>query len=76
MKKILVCGAGGFIGSNLVKKLKKEGFWVKGVDLKKPEFSKTAADEFVIADLRDGSVYENIYDVEFDEVYQLAAEKT
>lgn len=74
MKKILVCGAGGFIGSNLVKKLKKEGFWVKGVDLKKPEFSKTAADEFVIADLRDVSVYKNIYDVEFDEVYQLAAD--
>jgi nucleoside-diphosphate-sugar epimerase len=53
MKKALVCGAGGFIGSHLVKRLKKEGFWVRGVGLKHPEFSETAADEFVIGDLRD-----------------------
>ena len=55
-KTALVCGAGGFIGSHLVRKLKKEGFWVRGVDLKKPEFSKTEVDEFVVADLREQSV--------------------
>lgn len=52
MKTALVCGAGGFIGSHMVKRLKKEGYWVRGVDLKYPEFSKSEADEFVIADLR------------------------
>jgi nucleoside-diphosphate-sugar epimerase len=51
MKKALVCGAGGFIGVHLVRKLKKVGYWVRGVDLKKPEFSKTAADEFILCDL-------------------------
>ena len=60
MKTALVCGAGGFIGGHLVKKLKAEGFWVRGVDLKNPEFSKTAADEFVIGDLRDQSVCQKI----------------
>ena len=49
--KALVLGAGGFIGSHLVKRLKKEGFWVRGVDLKYPEFTKTEADDFVIGDL-------------------------
>lgn len=53
MKTALVLGAGGFIGSHLVKRLKSEGYWVRGVDLKYPEFSKTQADEFVILDLRD-----------------------
>lgn len=74
MKKALVCGAGGFIGSHLVKRLKKEGFRVRGVDLKYPEFSKTEADEFVIGDLRDPVVCQNILDYPFDEVYQLAAD--
>ena len=74
MKKALVCGAGGFIGSHLVKRLKKEGFWVRGVDLKYPEFSETAADEFVIGDLRDQVVSKSITDIPFDEVYQLAAD--
>jgi len=60
MKTALVLGAGGFIGSHLVRKLKKEGFWVRGVDLKYPEFSKTAADDFVIGDLRDPRVVNNI----------------
>lgn len=73
-KNVLVCGAGGFIGSHLVKKLKREGCWVRGVDLKKPEFSETFADEFVIGDLRDQSVYQKILDLPFDEVYQLAAD--
>ena len=53
MKHALVCGAGGFIGSHLVKRLKNEGYWVRGVDLKRPEFSPTAADEFLILDLRE-----------------------
>jgi nucleoside-diphosphate-sugar epimerase len=53
MKTALVLGAGGFIGSHLVKKLKSEGFWVRGVDLKYPEYDKTAADDFKIYDLRD-----------------------
>ena len=56
MKTALVCGAGGFIGSHLVKRLKAEGFWVRGVDLKFPEFGETAADDFVIGDLRDPRV--------------------
>jgi nucleoside-diphosphate-sugar epimerase len=73
-KTALVCGAGGFIGSHLVKKLKKEGFWVRGVDLKYPEFSKTGADDFIIGDLRDPDVCKNILDRQFDEVYQLAAD--
>ena len=49
----LVLGAGGFIGSHMVKRLKSEGYWVRGVDLKYPEFSESAADEFVQGDLRD-----------------------
>lgn len=73
-KEALVCGAGGFIGSHLVKKLKEEGFWVRGVDLKYPEFGKTAADDFVIGDLRDQQVCHKILDRSFDEVYQLAAD--
>ena len=49
MKRALVCGAGGFIGSHLVKRLKREGFWVRGVDLKYPRFSETEADDFILA---------------------------
>ena len=52
-KTALVLGAGGFIGSHMVKRLKSEGYWVRGVDLKQPEFSKTEADEFIQGDLRD-----------------------
>jgi len=74
MKKVLVCGAGGFIGSHLVKRLKSEGCWVRGVDLKYPEFSQTLADDFVIGDLRDSSVCRSVVDRRFDEVYQLAAD--
>lgn len=73
-KKILVCGAGGFIGGHLVKKLKGEGSWVRGVDLVRPEFSPTAADEFIIGDLRDQAVVKSVLDQSFDEVYQLAAD--
>jgi len=74
MKKALVCGAGGFIGSHLVKDLKKEGFWIRGVDLKYPEFSNSEADDFVIGDLRDPQLCKYVTDQNFNEVYQLAAE--
>ena len=74
MKKALICGAGGFIGSHLVKRLKKEGLWVKGVDLKYPEFDETEADDFVIGDLRNHDICRYITDIKFDEVYQLAAD--
>jgi len=73
-KRALVCGAGGFIGSHLVKRLKQEGFWVRGVDLKYPEYSQTEADDFIIGDLRDISLCKYSADVKFDEVYQLAAD--
>jgi len=75
MKKALVCGAGGFIGGHLVKRLKKEGYWVRGVDIKAHEFCKTEADDFVLGDLRDPQVCKKITaDVKFDELYQLAAD--
>ncbi len=73
-KTALVCGAGGFIGSHLVKKLKKEGFWVRGVDLKKPEYGKSEADDFIVGDLRDQVFVKKIFKQKFDEVYQLAAD--
>jgi GDP-D-mannose 3',5'-epimerase len=73
-KKALVLGAGGFIGSHLVKRLKKEGFWVRGVDLHYPSFSKTEADEFVVGDLRDLGLCQRVIDRPFDEIYQLAAD--
>lgn len=74
MKTALVCGAGGFIGSHLVKRLKAEGFWVRGADLKYPEYSETAADDFMIGDLRDPYICRHAVDRRFDEVYQLAAD--
>jgi nucleoside-diphosphate-sugar epimerase len=85
MKKALVLGAGGFIGSHLVTRLKSEGYWVRGVDIKYPDFSESSADEFIIADLRNPlktslvmyspdqlSEQDNINS--FHEVYQLAAD--
>lgn len=74
MKKAIVFGAGGFIGNHLVKRLKEDGYWVRGVDLKKPEFSATVADEFVDGDLRKPEVVESTIDYEADELYQLAAD--
>lgn len=74
LKTALVCGAGGFIGGHLVKKLKSEGFWVRGVDIKKHEYSSTQADEFIIGDLRKPEVTEKVLSIPFDEVYQLAAD--
>jgi nucleoside-diphosphate-sugar epimerase len=73
-KKALVCGAGGFIGTYLVERLRAEGFWVRGADLKRPDYSETAANEFVIADLRDPANCHAVADTGFDEVYQLAAD--
>ncbi len=77
MKRGVVCGAGGFIGGHLVKRLKKEGSWVRGVDIKKPEFCETAADEFLLLDLRKQENCEKALAVgeqEPAEVYQLAAD--
>jgi GDP-D-mannose 3', 5'-epimerase len=74
VKYALVCGAGGFIGGHLVRRLKNEGFWVRGVDLKFHEFSETESDDFVVGDLRDQSFCRAIVDRCFDEVYQLAAD--
>src|SRR3974377_1442638 len=73
VRKALVLGAGGFIGSHLVRRLKREGFWVRAIDLKYPEFSDTAADDFAIGDLRDQYICRHVIDRCFDEVYQLAA---
>ena len=60
MKTALVLGAGGFIVSHMVKRLRSEGYWVRGVDLKEPEFSKTEANEFVYMDLRDPDVMRRV----------------
>jgi GDP-D-mannose 3',5'-epimerase len=73
MTKVLVNGAGGFIGGHLVKRLKAEGFWVRAVDLKHHEFATPSADEFIIGDLRDQSVVREVVQG-IDEVYQLAAD--
>lgn len=74
MRTALVCGAGGFIGSHLVRRLKGQGFWVRGIDLKFPDFGETEADDFIIADLREPENCRDTIDRRFDEVYQLAAD--
>jgi GDP-D-mannose 3',5'-epimerase len=77
MKKALVCGAGGFIGGHLVKKLVQEGYWVRGIDIKGHEFAPTVADEFLLLDLREPENCRAALSLEvgmFDEVYQLAAD--
>lgn len=73
-KSAIVCGAGGFIGGHLVNRLKSEGYWVRGVDLKTNEYGNTNADDFIIGDLRDPRVCESLFDRPIDEVYQLAAD--
>jgi len=73
-KRALVCGAGGFIGSHMVRRLRSEGYWVRGADLKNPEFGSSAANDFVIADLRLRESWEAILDEGMDEVYQFAAD--
>ncbi|HXC56351.1 MAG TPA: NAD-dependent epimerase/dehydratase family protein [Rhizomicrobium sp.] len=73
-KHILVCGAGGFIGHHLVRTLRRQGHWVRGVDLKHPAYSKTDADEFAVGNLCDPGFARLAVDRQFDEVYQLAAD--
>ena len=73
-KKALVCGAGGFIGSHMVKKLKSEGYWVRGADKKYPEFSMSEADEFLRGDLTGQTFCDMVCNIEFDEIYQFAAD--
>lgn len=75
-KTVLICGAGGFIGHHLVTRYKEEGYWVRGVDIKYPDFEETAADDFLICDLRNQSEVEKAFALEsaFDEVIQLAAD--
>ncbi|HEX3539365.1 MAG TPA: NAD-dependent epimerase/dehydratase family protein [Acidimicrobiales bacterium] len=70
----VVCGAGGFIGSHLVSRLKSEGYWVRGVDVKEPAFGPTDADEFLLLDLRDPAAAEQAVTAQVAEVYQLAAD--
>ena len=74
MKSILICGAGGFIGSHLTKYFKDQGHRVIGIDLKHPEFSPSHCDKYIIADLRDKKYLEDIVNMDIDEVYQLAAD--
>ncbi|HWB26796.1 MAG TPA: NAD-dependent epimerase/dehydratase family protein [Chitinophagaceae bacterium] len=74
VKKALVCGAGGFIGGHLVNRLKIEGYWVRGVDLKENEYGNGNADEFIIGDLRNPAVVANVTTSDLDEIYQLAAD--
>jgi len=74
IKKALVLGAGGFIGHHVIKQLKDEGYWVAGVDFKKPEFSPSVADIFTIGDLRDYAVCDATITPDIDEIYQLAAD--
>ena len=72
-ERVLVCGAGGFIGGHLVKRLKEEGYWVRGADMKPHDFSSSAADEFILCDLRDQNFARSVVNG-IDEVYQLAAD--
>lgn len=73
-KTALVCGAGGFIGSHMVSRLKSEGYWVRGVDWKEYEFGTLEADDFILGDLSDQEVVKKVFDRPFDEVYQFAAD--
>jgi nucleoside-diphosphate-sugar epimerase len=74
MRKALILGAGGFIGSHLAVRLKREGMYVRGVDMHEPEFSMSAADEFMMGDLCDIGFCEEVFEKGYDRVYQLAAD--
>jgi nucleoside-diphosphate-sugar epimerase len=76
MKKALVLGGGGFIGNAMVERLIGEGFWVRAVDLKGPDFSKSNANEFILGDLRDVQIVRESLEItdDFDEIYQFAAD--
>jgi len=73
-KNAIICGAGGFIGGHLINRLKDEGYWVRGVDLKENEYGNNHADDFIIGDLTDPVACNKLFDREIDEVYQLAAD--
>ena len=73
-KTAIVCGAGGFIGGHLVNKLKEEGYWVRGIDVKENEYGNNNADDFTLGDLRDPIICDQLFDRQIDEVYQLAAD--
>ncbi|MEQ9231666.1 MAG: NAD-dependent epimerase/dehydratase family protein [Cyclobacteriaceae bacterium] len=74
MKRALILGAGGFIGNHMVNRLKSEGFWVRGADIKNPEFSASYCDEFIKCDLRLKENVDGLFDQSYDEVYQFAAD--
>lgn len=74
MKKVLVCGAGGFIGTHLVTSLKRKGYYVIGADLKRPDYTPTDADEFYQYDLRDQNLVRQLVTKDIDTIYQLAAD--
>lgn len=74
IKSAIVLGGGGFIGNHLVNRLKKENFWVRAVDLELPKYSKSLADEFIVGDLRSQEFVSTIFDKNFTEIYQLAAD--
>ncbi len=73
-KTAIVCGAGGFIGGHLVNKLKEEGYWVRGIDVKENEYGNNNADDFTLGDLRNPIICDQLFDRQIDEVYQLAAD--
>lgn len=73
-RRILVCGAGGFIGNHLVNRLKAQGHHITGIDLKYPEFEESAAQRFILGDLRNAPMVEELLSEKFDEIYQLAAD--
>lgn len=74
MKKALVCGAGGFIGGHLINRLKKEGYWIRGIDIKENEYGNMNADDFILGDLQDPKQVANVVTSDLDEIYQLAAD--
>lgn len=73
-KTAIVCGGGGFIGGHLINRLKEEGYWVRGVDIKDNEYGNNYADDFIVGDLREPELCKSLFDRPIDEVYQLAAD--
>jgi nucleoside-diphosphate-sugar epimerase len=73
-KNAIICGAGGFIGGHLINRLKNEGYWVRGIDIKENEYGNNNADDFILGDLTDPVICNNLFDREIDEIYQLAAD--
>jgi len=73
MVRVAVTGAGGFIGHHLVRALKNKGYWVRGIDIKKPLFSESEADEFILTDLREKVYFQKLFE-DIDEIYSLASD--